>query len=213
MKQIHLILILAGVVTPWLGANLRADDDLLTLQLEAPSDLPGEPATVQENAIVWERGRFRSIQVNVSSFGNNIIGDAANEPSLAIDPTDPDIIVVGWRQFDTINSNFREAGRAYSHDRGQTWINPGVLDNNQFPRQTIELGPNNQSNPLGAVNRIQRAGTVIHGCSDQRQIPVALQPVQLAQPVFATSKRNRERMADRDAERFSIQRIVTLGTE
>ena len=119
-------------MTSWLGAHLRADDDLFTLRPETPSDSPGEPAVVQESAIVWERGRFRSIQVNVSSFGNNIVGDAANEPSLAIDPTDPDIIVVGWRQFDTINSNFREAGRAYSHDRGQTWINPGVLDNNQF---------------------------------------------------------------------------------
>ena len=132
MRQTLLILILAGVMTSWLGAHLRADDDLFTLRPETPSDSPGEPAVVQESAIVWERGRFRSIQVNVSSFGNNIVGDAANEPSLAIDPTDPDIIVVGWRQFDTINSNFREAGRAYSHDRGQTWINPGVLDNNQF---------------------------------------------------------------------------------
>ncbi|MFQ5507066.1 MAG: hypothetical protein ACE5F1_20025, partial [Planctomycetota bacterium] len=39
------------------------------------------------------RGPFVSIQVNIDRFGNNIRGDAANEPSIAIDPTDPRKIV------------------------------------------------------------------------------------------------------------------------
>lgn len=71
-------------------------------------------------------------QINVDAAGQNIVGDAANEPSLAVDPADPQRIVVGWRQFNTIVSNFREAGRAYSRDAGRTWTNPGVLDAGVF---------------------------------------------------------------------------------
>jgi hypothetical protein len=78
------------------------------------------------------RGNFRSIQVNVDGLGNDILGDAANEPSMAIDPTDPRNIVIGWRQFDTVASNFRQAGVAYSHDGGETWTFPGVLQPGQF---------------------------------------------------------------------------------
>ncbi len=74
------------------------------------------------------RPDFFTVQVNVDSLGNNIIGDAANEPSIAIDPTDPAHIVIGWRQFDTIASNFRQAGYAYSFDEGLTWTFPGVLE-------------------------------------------------------------------------------------
>jgi hypothetical protein len=32
-------------------------------------------------------GPFVSHQVNVDANGNNIVGDAANEPSIAVDPT------------------------------------------------------------------------------------------------------------------------------
>lgn len=78
------------------------------------------------------RGRFTSFQVNVDSDGNNIVGDAANEPSIAIDPTNPSFMAIGWRQFDTITSNFRQAGNAFSQDGGQTWTFPGVLDPGQF---------------------------------------------------------------------------------
>ena len=49
-------------------------------------------------------------QTNIDENGNNIIGDAGNEPSIAVDPTNPDRIVIGWRQFDNISSNFRQAG-------------------------------------------------------------------------------------------------------
>ena len=33
--------------------------------------------------------------------GNNIVGDAANEPSISVDPTDGNKIAIGWRQFNT----------------------------------------------------------------------------------------------------------------
>jgi len=72
------------------------------------------------------------VQVNVDANGLNVPGDAANEPSLAVDPTDPNKMAIGWRQFDTIASNFRQAGVAYTIDGGLTWTFPGVLDPGQF---------------------------------------------------------------------------------
>ncbi|MCX6303644.1 MAG: T9SS type A sorting domain-containing protein [Bacteroidetes bacterium] len=71
---------------------------------------------------------FITRQVNVDASGNNILGDAANEPSLAVDPTNPDHIVVGWRQFDDVNNNFRQAGYGYSTNGGLNWTFPGVLE-------------------------------------------------------------------------------------
>src|SRR3954469_22447477 len=59
------------------------------------------------------------VQVNVNSLGQDIVGDAANEPSIAVDPTNPNRMAIGWRQFNTISSNFRQAGVATNG--GQTW--------------------------------------------------------------------------------------------
>ena len=73
-----------------------------------------------------------TVQVNVNEDGENIIGDAANEPSIAIDPTNPDFMVIGWRQFDDINNNFRQAGNAYTVDGGLSWVNPGVIEPGVF---------------------------------------------------------------------------------
>ena len=67
-------------------------------------------------------------QVNVDANGQNIVGDAANEPSIAVDPANRNRIAIGWRQFNTINSNFRQAGYAYTTDGGQTWTFPGVIE-------------------------------------------------------------------------------------
>jgi hypothetical protein len=71
-------------------------------------------------------------QVNVNASGQNIVGDAANEPNIAVDPFNPNHIVIGWRQFDNVNSNFRQAGWAYSSDAGLTWTFPGVIDSGIF---------------------------------------------------------------------------------
>ena len=73
------------------------------------------------------RNGYVSVQVNVSATGNNFLGDAANEPSIAVDPTDPRRMAIGWRQFDTVASNFRQAGYAYTTDGGQTWTFCGAL--------------------------------------------------------------------------------------
>jgi len=75
---------------------------------------------------------FFTTQVNVNDNGENIIGDAANEPSIAIDPTSPNRMVIGWRQFDDVNSDFRQAGYGYTTDGGLTWTFPGVINQGIF---------------------------------------------------------------------------------
>jgi hypothetical protein len=104
-------------------------------QQEKPDDPPGVPAKPQSGALEAPKvsfGSFTNIQVNVAPGGANIPGDAANETSIAVDPTFPNRMVIGWRQFDTVASNFREAGYAYSSDGGRTWTFPGVLEEGVF---------------------------------------------------------------------------------
>src|SRR5438067_3189066 len=74
----------------------------------------------------------KSYQVNVNAAGQNIGGDAANEPSLCIDPSNPNRIAVGWRQFDSTNSNFRQSGVAYTANSGLSWTFPGNLEAGTF---------------------------------------------------------------------------------
>lgn len=71
-------------------------------------------------------------QVNVDGNGDDIIGDAANEPSLAVDPTNDNRIVVGWRQFDNISSNFRQAGYGHSDNAGLSFVFPGPINPGVF---------------------------------------------------------------------------------
>jgi len=101
--------------------------------LEAPDDprMPAGPRRTSPPLLVTRNG-FTSVQVNVDEFGDNILDDAANEPSIAVDPTNPNRMVIGWRQFDTIASNFRQAGWGYSHNAGRTWTFPGVVDPGVF---------------------------------------------------------------------------------
>jgi hypothetical protein len=71
-------------------------------------------------------------QVNVDVNGQNIVGDAANEPSIAVDPNDHNKIAIGWRQFNTVSNNFREAGWGFTTDGGQSWTFPGVIEPGVF---------------------------------------------------------------------------------
>ncbi len=75
---------------------------------------------------------FTSYQVNVNALGQNITGDAANEPSISVDPTNHSKMTIGWRQFNNVSSNFRQGGYAYSNDGGVHWTFPGVLEANVF---------------------------------------------------------------------------------
>ncbi|HWM24960.1 MAG TPA: sialidase family protein [Chthoniobacterales bacterium] len=82
--------------------------------------------------MVSPHGGFTSFQVNVNLAGQNIVGDAANEPSITVDPTNGNKMSIGWRQFNSVTSNFRQAGWGYTTNGGMSWTFPGVLENNVF---------------------------------------------------------------------------------
>ncbi len=97
---------------------------------EQPRDQYVKPAhkVTSPGMIVRSRGGYTSVQVNVDENGNNIVGDAANEPSIAVDPSNRNRMVIGWRQFDSISSDFRQAGWGYTSDGGRSWTFPGVIE-------------------------------------------------------------------------------------
>jgi hypothetical protein len=82
--------------------------------------------------MVAQQGGFVSVQVNVDANGDNIVGDAANEPSICVDPGNSLRAAIGWRQFDTTSSNFRQAGWGYTRDGGRSWTFPGVIEPGVF---------------------------------------------------------------------------------
>src|SRR6266403_4158843 len=82
--------------------------------------------------MISQFGVFTSYQANVDANGQNIIGDAANECSISVDPTNPSKMAIGWRQFNDVNSNFRQGGWGYTTDGGVTWTFPGVLEPGVF---------------------------------------------------------------------------------
>ena len=79
-------------------------------------------------AYKYSMSNIVTTQVNVDENGQNIVGDAANEPSIAVDRNDPNRMAIGWRQFNTISSNFRQAGYGFTTDGGLTWTFPGVIE-------------------------------------------------------------------------------------
>ena len=106
-----------------------------SLRLEVPSDeyIPVSRESQRTSPAFRSSSRdFFTTQVNVNSSGENIVGDAANEPSIALDPNDPNRVAIGWRQFDTVSSDFRQAGWGYTTDGGQTWTFPGVIEPGVF---------------------------------------------------------------------------------
>src|SRR5882724_12298350 len=90
-------------------------------------------------------GLFTSFQVNVDSDGNNILGDAANETSITVDPTNHSRMAIGWRQFNSVQSDFRQGGWGFTTDAGTTWTFPGVLQDNVFRSDPV-LGSDEAGN-------------------------------------------------------------------
>ena len=99
------------------------DDDYIPVSRENQERSP---------AYNYSMNNIITVQVNVDGNGQNIVGDAANEPSIAVDPTDRNRMAIGWRQFNTINNNFRQAGYGFTINGGQTWTFPGVIEPGVF---------------------------------------------------------------------------------
>jgi|GEM_PF-3604337 len=81
-------------------------------------------------------------QVNTNASGQDIVGDAANEPSICVDPTNRNRMAIGWRQFDTITNNFRQAGVAYTADGGVTWSSSVLTPGNFRSDPVLEADAN-----------------------------------------------------------------------
>jgi hypothetical protein len=133
MHRPFLLLLLTVSVAFAPQAHASALKPLPTEPLEKPGDVPALLKPAQSSPqMISQFGNFTSYQVNVNSSGQNIVGDAANEPSICVDPTNPAKMAIAWRQFDNVNSNFRQAGWAYTTDGGTSWTFPGRLENNVF---------------------------------------------------------------------------------
>src|SRR5215472_4117767 len=101
--------------------------------LEKYDNPPAPPRKIETSPrMISPFGVFTSYQVNVDQNGQNILGDAANECAISVDPTDGNKMTIGWRQFNNVTSNFRQGGWGYTTDAGVTWTFPGVLENNVF---------------------------------------------------------------------------------
>jgi hypothetical protein len=101
--------------------------------LEKYDNPPAPPQKMETSPrMISQFGLFTSYQVNVDQNGQNILGDAANECSISVDPTDGNKMTIAWRQFNNVTSNFRQAGWGYSTNGGLNWTFPGVLENNVF---------------------------------------------------------------------------------
>src|SRR5204863_5165754 len=101
--------------------------------LEFYDNPPAPPRKIETSPrMISQFGPFVSFQVNVDQNGQNIIGDAANECAISVDPTNLNKMAIGWRQFDNVTSNFRQGGYGYTTDGGIHWTFPGVLENNVF---------------------------------------------------------------------------------
>src|SRR5213596_1583782 len=82
--------------------------------LEKYDNPPAPPRKIETSPrMISQFGPFISYQVNVDQNGQNILGDAANECAISVDPTDGNKMTIAWRQFDSVLSNFREAGWGY----------------------------------------------------------------------------------------------------
>jgi len=101
--------------------------------LETFDNPPAPPRKIETSPrMISPFGVFTSYQVNVDANGQNILGDAANECPVSVDATDGNKMVIAWRQFNDVTSNFRQGGWGYTTDGGIHWTFPGVLENNVF---------------------------------------------------------------------------------
>ncbi|MCD4730792.1 MAG: T9SS type A sorting domain-containing protein [Bacteroidales bacterium] len=129
---------LVFVLIFFVSSSLKAQNESITIDKKSAfprhevkgDDYSPSPRDQHETSPAYKYAipGFTVVQVNIDNSGMNILNDAGNEPSIAYDPTDPNKMAIGWRQFDNINNNFRQAGIGYTYDGGETWTFPGVIN-------------------------------------------------------------------------------------
>ncbi len=151
----------SGMVAAWAAAAAVAQSEPPERELERV-DQPPAPWSPPVYGPSAAQGMGRSFpfttQANVGPGGQNIIGDAANEPSMAVDPAAPLRIVVGWRQFDSVTSNFRQAGYALSRTAG----GPGRRSRSSHPgcsAAILSCGPPRTAPSITTASRCREART------------------------------------------------------
>ena len=109
-QPLSLLVLLSGLATA--PGQTREHKPLPTEELEKYDDPPALLwRTDQSPRMVSQFNAFTSFQVNVDANGQNITGDAANEPSISVDPTNHNRMAIGWRQFDSVlKTSGRRAG-------------------------------------------------------------------------------------------------------
>ncbi len=124
------LIILSILLINPLTAQQSDDSKSKLRQLETPGDKyisVDRGSMARTPAYTRSSPGFFMTQVNIDEDGMNVVGDAANEPSITFDRTNPNRMAIGWRNFATITNNHREAGLGYTSDGGVTWKFDGVL--------------------------------------------------------------------------------------
>ena len=144
-------------------------------------------------------GAFISYQVNVDQNGQNILGDAANECAISVDPTNGSKMTIAWRQFNDVTSNFRQGGWGYTTDAGVHWTFPGILQNNVF-----------RSDP---VTQSDEAGQFFYLSLQSNAQPVVFlrRPLALHQRRSNLDRQSPDRSAGGDKEWLTIDRTNGPG--
>jgi len=134
---VSFLLILPSIMFAQKGTNTKGEKAFMHKEVIDDLYVPGanmnqKTSPAYSSTITSKSSEFFMTQVNTNEDGENILNDAANEPSLAIDPTNPNRMFIGWRQFDDVTNNFRQAGIGYTLDGGETWVNAGPIDPGVF---------------------------------------------------------------------------------
>ena len=134
LKAIFFTCLLSLLLVPLASGQLAPTHKAPRNEALEKYDNPPAPSRKIETSprMISQFGSFTSFQVNVNASGQNIIGDAANECSISVNPTDVSKKTIAWRQFNDVTSNFRQGGWGYTTDGGATWTFPGVLENGVF---------------------------------------------------------------------------------
>src|SRR5437762_8140720 len=73
--------------------------------LEKYDNPPAPPQKMETSPrMISQFGVFTSYQANVDQNGQNIVGDAANECVISVDPTNGNKMTIVWRQFNNVTS-------------------------------------------------------------------------------------------------------------